>query len=77
MENGTCFQPGLLYFLMFFHHPSGRLSGVDIDFWFCLSVVVVGSWSSVVGCLVKDVDCGCRSVLPLSVPISAPRELLS
>ncbi len=80
MEKGIYFQPGLLYFLMFFvnFRLLGRLSGVDVYFLLCLSVAVVGSWMKVVGCQVLVVDCaGCRSVLALSVLISAPRELLS
>ena len=81
MEKGICFQPGLLYFHMVFFvnfRLLGRLSGVDIDFRLCLLVAVNGSWLKVVGCQVLVVDCaGCRSVLPLSVPSSAPRELLS
>jgi hypothetical protein len=81
VEKGICFQPGLLYFHMVFFvnfRLLGRLSGVDVNFLLCLSVAVVCSWMNVVGCQVLVVDCaGCRSVLPSSVLISAPRELLS
>ncbi len=58
-------------------------SGVDVDIRLCLSivmfvvgcrvslsVVIVGTWLSVVGCWLLIVCIDCASVFPLSVPSS-------
>jgi hypothetical protein len=42
VEKGICFQPGLLYFLMFFDQLS-VFGSVDIDFRLCLLRAVMVS----------------------------------